>query len=434
MMKTSVLLATLLLAAATTAAAQPAATPLLVDRIVAVVNKEIVTASELRDRVELAERELRRARTPLPERALLERQVLERLVLERVQLQLAAESGLRIDGLQLDRAIERIAESNRMTVAQFRRTLEGDGVSMERFREDLRREIVLQRLREREVDERLEVGETEIDLYLEERKADGGERIEYDVAHILLRLPDQASPERIEQTRQRAEKLLADARRGADFGALAASYSDAGDALQGGQMGWRHADRLPELFTAALRTLAPGGVSEVLRSPAGFHLLRLNERRGGIADQVLRQTRLRHILVRTSEVISEADARRRLADLRERIVTGGADFAALARLHSADPSAARGGDLGWVFAGDTVPDFERAMEALKPGEVSEPVKTPFGWHLIQVLERRTGALPLERQRLLARQALRERKSEEAIQEWLRQLRDRTYVELRLEDR
>lgn len=413
------------------AQAQPAR---LVDRVVAVVNKEVVTASELRERVELAARELARQRTQLPERALLERQVLERLIVDKAQLQLATEGGLRIDELQLDRAIERIAENNKMTLAAFRRALENDGVVLARFREEVRQQIVMQRLREREVDERIEVGETEIDLYLEEQKAGRGERAEYNIAHILVRLPDQASPERIEQARARTEKVLAELRAGADFGALAASYSDAGDALQGGQMGWRSSDRLPDLFAAALRALKPGEASEVLRSPAGFHVLKLVERRGAGADQVMAQTRLRHILVKTSEVVSEADARRRLADLRERVVTGGADFASLARLHSADASAARGGELGWVFPGDTVPEFERAMDALKLGEVSQPVKTPFGWHLIQVLERRTGSLPPERQRLIARQALRERKSEEAYQEWLRQLRDRTYVEIRLEEK
>ena len=406
----------------------------MVDRIVAVVNKEVVTASELRERAELAERELRRQRTPLPERSLLERQVLERLILDKAQLQLATEGGLRVDDLQLDRAIERIAENNNMTLAAFRRALENDGVVLARFREEVRQQIVMQRLREREVDERIEVGETEIDLYLEGQKEGRGERADYNIAHILVRLPDQASPERIEQARARAEKVLAEARAGSDFSALAASHSDAGDALQGGQMGWRSADRLPDIFANALRAMKPGEVGEVLRSPAGFHVLKLIERRGAGADQMLQQTRLRHILVKTSEVVSEADAQRRLADLRERIVTGGADFAALARLHSADASAARGGDLGWVFAGDTVPDFERAMDALKPGEVSQPVKSPFGWHLIQVLERRTGSLPPERLRLMARQALRERKSEEAYQEWLRQLRDRTYVEIRLEDK
>ncbi len=407
---------------------------LMVDRIVAVVNKEVVTASELRERVELAERELRRQRTPVPERALLERQVLERLIIDKAQLQLAAEGGIRIDELQLDRAIERIAESNNMTLAAFRQALEKDGVVLARFREEVRQQIAMQRLREREVDERIEVGETEIDLYLEEQKAGQGERADYNLAHLLVRLPDQASPERIEQARARAAKVLAEARAGGDFAALAASYSDAGDALQGGQMGWRASDRLPDLFANALRAMKPGEVSEVLRSPAGFHVLKLIERRGAGAEQVLAQTHLRHILVKTSEVVSEADARRRLADLRERIVTGGADFAALARQHSADASAPRGGDLGWVFAGDTVPEFERAMDALKPQEVSQPVKTPFGWHLIQVLERRTGSLPPERLRLMARQALRERKSEEAYQEWLRQLRDRTYVEIRLEDK
>jgi peptidyl-prolyl cis-trans isomerase SurA len=406
----------------------------MVDRIVAVVNKEVVTASELRERVAQAERELRRQGTLLPERSLLERQVLERLIIDKAQLQLAADGGVRVDELQLDRAIERIAENNKMTLAAFRRALEGDGVLPERFREEVRQQIVMQRLREREVDERIEVSETEIDLYLEEQKAGRGERAEYNLAHILLRVPDQASPERIEQARARAEKVAAEARAGGDFAALAASYSDAGDALQGGQMGWRPSDRLPDIFAGALRSMKPGDVSEVLRSPAGFHLLKLNERRGGGADRVLAQTRLRHILVKASEVVSEADARRRLADLRERIVSGGGDFAALARLHSADASSARGGDLGWVFAGDTVPEFERAMDALKPGEIGQPVQSPFGWHLIQVLERRTGGLPPERQRLVARLALRERKSDEAYQEWLRQLRDRTYVEIRLEDK
>ncbi|OFZ96753.1 MAG: molecular chaperone SurA [Betaproteobacteria bacterium RIFCSPLOWO2_02_67_12] len=420
--------------AAQVQAQAPTPTSLMVDRIVAVVNKQVVTASELRERVALAERELRRQRTALPERALLERQVLERLIIDKAQLQLAAEGGIRVDELQLDRAIDRVAESNNMTLAAFRRALEVDGVVLARFREELRQQIAMQRLREREVDERIEVSETEIDLFLEEQTAGRSERADFNIAHILMRLPDQASPERIEQARARAEKVLAEARAGGDFAALAASYSDAGDALQGGQMGWRPSDRLPDMFASALRAMKPGEVSEVLRSPAGFHVVKLIARRGAGADQVLAQTRLRHILVKTSEVVSEADARHRLADLRERVVTGGGDFAALARLHSADASATRGGDLGWVFAGDTVPEFERAMDALKPGEISQPVKTPFGWHLIQVLERRTGAPPAERQRLTARQALRERKSEEAYQEWLRQLRDRTYVEIRLEDK
>ena len=406
----------------------------LVDRIVAVVNKEVVTASELRERVAYAERELKRQGTPAPEPALLERQVLERLILDKAQLQLATESGVRVDEVQLDRSIERIAENNNLTLAAFRKALEADGVQMDKFREEVRRQIIMQRLREREVDERIEVSESEIDLYLEEQKTGGAERVEYNVAHILVRLPEQASPERIAQARSRAEKARDEARTGADFGRLAASYSDAGDALQGGQMGWRAADRLPELFATALQAMKPGEVSDVLRSPGGFHVLRLVERRGAGEGRAVTQNHTRHILIRTNELVSETEARRRLSELRERIVAGGADFAQIARLNSADVSAAQGGDLGWIYPGDTVPEFERVMDSLKPGEVSQPVKTPFGWHLVQVMERRTGGLPPERQRFVARQALRERKSDEAYQEWLRQLRDRTYVEIRLEEK
>ena len=406
----------------------------LVDRIVAVVNKEVITASELQERVGFAERELSRQGTPLPDRRLLERQVLERLILDKAQLQLAAEGSIRIDNLQLDRAIERIAENNNLTLTAFRQAIERDGVQFDRFREEVRRQIVLQRLREREVDERIEVSETEIDLYLEENKSAGAERAEYNVAHIVVRLPEQASPERIAQARSRAEKARDEARAGGDFARLAASYSDSADALQGGLMGWRAAERLPELYSAALQTMKPGEVSDVLRSPGGFHLLRLLDRRGAGAGRSVVQTLARHILIKTSEVVSEAEARRRLTELRERIVTGGADFAEIARLNSADASAAQGGNLGWIFPGDTVPEFERAMDALKPGEISQPVKSPFGWHLVQALERRTGGLPAERLRFLARQALRERKSDEAYQDWLRQLRDRTYVEIRLEDK
>jgi peptidyl-prolyl cis-trans isomerase SurA len=406
----------------------------LVDRIVAVVNREVVTASELNERVDEAMRQLRRQNTPLPERALLERRVLERLVLDKAQLQLARDSGIRIDDVQLDRAIERIAEGNRMTMAQFRAALQKDGVPFDGFREDVRAQIMITRLREREVDDRIEVSESEIDLFLEEDKTGGGARNEYNLAHVLIRLPEQASPEQIEAARARAEKARAEALGGADFARVAAAHSDAPDAIQGGALGWRSQDRLPELFAGVVRAMRPGDVSEVLRSPGGFHIIKLIERRGAESGPVVAQTRARHILLRTNEVVSEAEARRRLLDLRERVVTGGVDFAELARLHSQDGTAARGGDLGWVLPGDTVPEFERAMGELKPGDVSQPVKTTFGWHLIQVLERRQAGLTLERRRMAARQALRERRADEAYEEWLRQLRDRTYVEIRLDDR
>jgi peptidyl-prolyl cis-trans isomerase SurA len=406
-----------------------------VDRIVAVVNKEVITATELGEAVAAAQRQLRRQKTPLPERGLLERQMLERLILDKAQLQLARDKGVRVDELQLDRAVQRVAQNNNMSLADFRQALERDGVSFQAWREDVREQMLLARVREREVDDRIQVSDTEIDLFLAEMQAKPSTRVEYQLSHILVRVPEQASPERIEAARARAEKALAEARAGGDFATLAASYSDAPDALQGGAVGWRSHDRLPELFSSALARLQPGAVSEVLRSPAGFHLLRLNDRRGSALENApVAQTRLRHILIRASESMSEGEAVRRLNDLRARIVSGAADFAEMARVHSADATAARGGELDWVYPGDTVPDFERAYQELKVGEVSQPVRTPFGYHLIQVLERRSADVSPERRRLQARQALRERKADESYQEWLRQLRDQIYVELRLEER
>ena len=407
---------------------------ILVDRIVAIVGREVITASELTERRDLAERQLQRQGTPLPERNLLERQILDRLILDKAQIQLARENGIRVEEIQLDRALERVAENNNMTLSAFRQTLEKDGVPFEKFRDEVRQQMQLQRLREREVDDRVEVSDSEIDQFLAESKAGSGLRSEYSLAHVLVRLPEQASPEQIEQARGKAEKARAESAAGADFAKVAASYSDAPDALQGGAMGWRSEDRLPEIFTGAAKGMKPGQISAVLRSPGGFHVIKLLERRGAEEGAAVEQTHARHILVRTNDTVSESDARRRLADLRERIVTGGADFAELARLHSADGSASRGGDLEWLLPGDTVPEFERAMNSLKPGEISQPVKSPFGWHLLQVLERRAAGVTQDRRRMQARQSLKERKSDEAYQDWLRQLRDRTYVEMRLEDK
>jgi peptidyl-prolyl cis-trans isomerase SurA len=420
----------LLLLAALPAAARDA---LLVDRVVAVVNKDVITLTELAQGTERAAAELRRQRIAAPERAVLERQVLQRLVLDKAQLQLAESTGMRVDELQLDRAVQRIAQNNGLALAEFRRALERDGVDFERFRAELRQQILLSRLREREVDDRVQVSETEIDAYLEEYKASLASAVEYDVAHILVRVPEQARPEQVEQARARAARVREQARAGADFARLAASDSDAGDALQGGALGWRAPGRLPELFAEALRDMQPGAVSELLRSPAGFHLVKLLGRRGAGDAAPVTQTRARHILVKSNEIVAEEDARRRLQALRERIAAG-ADFAEMARLNSEDGTAARGGALGWVYPGDTVPEFERAMNALAPGELSQPVRTPFGFHLIEVQERRAADVSAERQRQLARQTLRERKADEAYQDWLRQLRDRTYVELRLEER
>ena len=405
----------------------------LVDRIVAVVNKEVITQYELAARMNRVLKDLQRRGTSLPERGEIERQVLERLIAEKVQLQFARETGLRVDDLELDRTVNRVAEGNKLSLTEFRNTLERDSIRFDAFREELRNEILITRLREREVTSKITVSEGEIENFLLEQSERKDTVTEYSIAHILVRVPEQASPEQLEARRARAEEALKRLKDGADFAQLAAAYSDAPDALQGGVTGWRSQERLPELFVEALAKLRPGDVSNVLRSPAGFHVLKLVEMRGAGAPLLVEQAHVRHILVRTNELVSEDDARRKLSNLRERIVNG-VNFAELARLNSDDSSASRGGDLGWVYPGDTVPEFERAFMDLKQMEVSQPVKTPFGWHLIQILERRTADMSSDRRRVEARKALLDRKGDEAYQEWLRQLRDRAYVELRLEER
>lgn len=429
-------------AAVAQTAAQPAAQSATqppvareVDRVIAVVNNDVITANELAARVRSAERQLRRQRIEVPAADALSRQVLERLIMDRALAQSAREQGLRVDDTQLDRAFAQIAAENRMTPAQLREQLERDGVSVGRFRDDLRDEILIARLREREVDSRIQISEADVDAFIAEQRASPATPAELNIAQILLRIPEGASPEQIERQRLRGEEILRQLERGADFARLAAAFSDAPDAMNGGVIGPRTADRLPELFVEGVARLQPGAVSALLRSPNGFHVLKLLERResGGLAkleSEPVTQTRARHILIRPSELISEPEALRRLQQIRQRVLAGQAEFAEMARQYSVDGSAGRGGDLGWIYPGDTVPDFERAMTALQAGEISEPVRTEFGFHLIQVLERRTDTASPERIRAAARQALRERRIEEAVQDWLRQVRDRAYVEYR----
>ncbi|KAB2920053.1 MAG: molecular chaperone SurA [Dechloromonas sp.] len=409
-----------------------AAEPIEADHIVAVVNSEVITRHELDGRLAAALSQLRKQGTPLPPEAQLERQMLERLIMDRLQLQYASETGLNPDDAQLDQAIGRIAANNNMSLAQFRKVLENDGMEFAKFREEIRNEMTMVRLREREVDSKLIISDGEIDNYLANQAATGAGE-EYQVAHILLRAPESASPEQLQKLRQRADDALRRAQAGENFAELSASYSDAPDALQGGSLGWRTRERMPSLYADALGGLQPGQVSALLRSSAGFHIIKLLDKRGGNAPASIQQTRARHILIRINEVVSEAEARHKLEIVRERIVNG-VDFAEQARLYSQDGSAAKGGDLGWLNPGDTVPEFERAMDALKLNELSGVIKSPFGMHLIVVTERRERDVSAERQRGLARQALRERKLDEAYQDWLRQLRDRSYVENRLEER
>lgn len=412
------------------------AQPIEVDRVVAVVNDEVITSYELRTRVTGVERQFQGQRAQLPAREVLERQVLERLITDRVQLQLAKETGLRVSDIELDAAIRRIAENNKLSLPEFRAVLERDGIAWVKFREEIRDEITLSRLRDREVESRIVVSDGEIDNYLANPDQGDASAQEVKLSHIVIRVPEQATPDQLMRIGSRAQNALDQLRKGEDFAKVAASFSDAPDALTGGVMGMRPLDRLPALYADAAKKLKPGQLSEILRSPAGFHIVKLLDMRGSAetkAPVALRQTRSRHILIKVNELVSEAEARRKLVVLKERL-DNGADFAELARLNSNDLSAARGGDLGWLYQGDTVPDFEKAMDALKINQISEPIQSPFGFHLIQVLERRTEDATAERQRLTARQVLRDRKSDEAYQDWVRQMRDRAYVEYRLEDR
>ncbi len=402
--------------------------PVLVDAIVAVVNTDVITLKELDDRMRLVEQRLKRQNTQMPPREILQRQLLERMIVTRAQMQMAKETGIRVDDIMLDRAVSRIAEQNQLSLQTFRDSLERDGLSFARFREEVREEITLQRLREREVDNYL-AGSA--------GKTDAGQQ-ELSIAQILVRVPENASAQQIAERRKRAETAIAQLKSGADFAKTAASFSDAGDALNGGDLGWRSTSRLPQLFVDAVEKISEGEIAPLVRSANGFHVLKLNGRRtasavkGGVGTMV-QQTRARHILIKVNQIVSSAEARRKLVELRERLENKAAKFEDLARLYSNDGSANKGGELGWIYPGDTVPEFERAMNALKPGEISLPVESPFGFHLIEVLERKTEEVSRERQRQMARQSLREQKLDEAYEDWLRQMRDRAYVEYRLDE-
>lgn len=404
-----------------------------VDRIIAVVNDEVLTYNDLNERVQLVIRQIQRQGGQLPAADLLQRQILERMINDLVQAQMAKETGIKVDDQTLDRTIDRLAQENKMDAAEFRKALERDGIRYPRFREDIRNEILLSRLREREVENAVVVTDAEVDTEIARQAKEVSGDSEYRLSHVLVLVPAQADAGQIEARRKRALLALSELRRGSNFAQVAATFSDAPDATQGGNLGWRASGRLPALFLESIDKLQPGEVSDILRSPNGFHILKLLEKRGKAAAGGVQQTHVRHILLRAREGLTEAEARDRLAKLRERIVAG-ADFAELAKTQSEDASASKGGDLGWVAPGDTVPEFERAMNALRDNEVSPPVQTPFGWHLVQVLERRSEELSGDRKRAAARQTIRARKADEAYQDWLRQARDRAFVENRLDEK
>jgi peptidyl-prolyl cis-trans isomerase SurA len=414
----------------------------LADAIVVVVNDDVITKIELAEKLAFFEHSLKAKGVALPPYDEFKKQVLESMIVERAELQLAKEDGVRVDDFMLDRYISRIAESNKMSMQQFRDQVEREGTPYDKFREQIRNEIVMQRVREHEVENKLQITESEVDNYLAAQNGAAAGQQELDLAQILIGIPENASAEQIAARRAKAEDILKQLKAGGDFAKLAATFSDSSsDALKGGDLGWRNQDRLPQLFLDAVAPLQPGDVSAIVKSANGFHIIKLVGKRsasimrsGPAAPPAVEQTHVRHILIKVNQVVTSAEAKRKLLELKDRLNNNAATFEDLAKLYSNDVTASKGGDMGWVYPGDTAPEFEQAMNALPPNGVSDPVQTSYGFHLIQVVERKSDDVSKERQRLLARQAIRERKLDEATQDWLRTLRDRAYVEFRQDDK
>ncbi len=430
------LLSTTLLAmnAIYAASVKPAATQpqaVAIDSIAAVVNDDVITRYELNDRLQTVKDQLRKQGTELPPTDMLEKQLLERMVIDLLQTQFAKENGIRVDDNQLDMALTRIAQQNNFaSLADFRAKLESEKIDYKKFREEIRSEIISTRLREREVESKLVISESEVDTYLANKAKSGGLGEEFHLAHIQVSVPEQASAEKIQAARDRIQSALKQLQGGADFAQVAAGLSDAKNALTGGDLGWRTSDAIPQLFMNELQTLSAGKLSGVLRSPSGFHIVKLLEKRKikGMAE--ITQTHARHILIKTSELVSDAEAKTRIMEIKRR-VEDGADFLDEAKRYSEDGSAQQGGDLDWLSPGQTVPEFEEVMDKLQPG-MMETAQTQFGWHLIKVIERRTTDVSEQQQRQQARIAIGTAKSDEQYQEWLRQLRDHAFVEYRAE--
>lgn len=402
------------------------------DYVVAVVNSEPITYNEVRARVLRVEQQLSQRGGALPTRQELESQVLERLISERAQVQLARDNGIKIEDSVVDTAVLNVARQNQVSIDELRRRLEVDGISHSQFRENLRNEILLARVREREVEGRVSVSEVELDAYIREQQdSPDASALEINLGHILVAVPEDANPAQVQALQARAERAAQRARAGEDFALLAREFSDSPERSNGGLLGLRAADRYPPLFVDAVQGLGAGSIAGPLRSGAGFHVLKLVEKKlANAAGVTVTQSRARHILLRVSAQMTESTARARLLELRQSIATGQTDFATAARDNSQDGSAKEGGDLGWANPGQFVPEFEEAMNALAPGQMSAPLVSRFGVHLIQLQERRDTNLGAREQRELARGALREKKAEEAYITWSQEVRSKAFVEMR----
>jgi peptidyl-prolyl cis-trans isomerase SurA len=405
-------------------------TGVLVDGIAAVVNDGVVLLSELDSQTRMIVQRLREENTELPPQNVLIPQILERLIVNELQLQRAARAGIGIPDSMLNRALADVARRNGTTLGQLPELLARDGIDYNDYREEMRQQLILEQLRQREVVSRIGVTPRELEEYLERKRGAAYEDNRYKVSHILISIPAAATPDEIEAARERAEKVHEEILNGADFAAAAVAYSDAQNALEGGSIGWRDGDALPTLFAEIVPDLEPGTTAAPVRSPSGFHIVKLDEVKGN--ERIMQdQVRARHILLQTDEIMDDAVVEQRLREIRQGILEGD-DFAAIAKAVSQDPaSAVEGGDLGWSGPGSFVPEFEAVLDELEPGEISEPFRSPFGWHIVELIGRRVHDATADIERQRAMMAIRESKLEEETELWLRQMRDEAFVEYRL---
>lgn len=398
-----------------------------VDKVIAIVNDDVITQIELDDRLRGLRAEIKSRGADAPPEDVLRKQLLERMINDRLQLQAADRLGIEVSEKELDAAVMTVAQNNRMTLRQLREALAQQGIPYSLFRESIRTDMLINQIFMRRIRNSVLVTEDELNNFIARGGGQADAR-EYDVSHILIRVPEAASSNDVGEARRKAEEAKSRLAQGMSFAEAAATYSDAPDALEGGRLGWREPRQLPELFTEALSRIGVGQNTEVLESANGFHILHINDARGVNTTSVT-QTHVRHILMRTDEFLSDSEAQHRLDQLRERILNG-EDFANLARVHSDDTvSAAKGGELGWVNPGEMVPAFEDVMGKLQPGEISEPVQSPYGFHIIEVLDRRQKNMGEEATRARARAQLVAQKSDERYEQWLRRLRDESFVEI-----
>lgn len=403
----------------------------LLDRVAAIVNDGVVLKSELDDQMELISVRLRQQGLELPPENVLRQQILERLVVQEVQMQRASRAGLNVTDEMINNALQDVARRNGIPLAQLPQALAGQGIDYTAYRDNMRKDITLNMLRQRDVIARIVVTPREIDQYLERQKNAPSESTSYNLSHILIAVPQAATPEQMAEAEKRAEDVHRRALAGEDFAQLAVAYSNSQTALEGGALGWRSGPELPTVLADAVVKLKAGEVSDVIRTPSGYHIVRVNELRSSDGPAIVQQVHARHILMRTNELQDDATVEQRLRGIRERILQG-EDFGALATVLSEDPgSATEGGDLGWSNPGTFVPEFEAQLAALKEGEISEPFHTQFGWHILQVLGHREIDNSSEMKRQRAYVALRESKAEEETELWLRRLRDEAYVELKM---